>query len=403
MGATPTPGQPLPELKAEHMHPTPIRFGLAVALLLAMGCGSETVGPSAEDESGDPVPAGLSLEVTLQGQPDDPEGDGSGVAFLRASATNAVRYRFEFQGGRFAESASGELTHTFTEPGTRERRIRVLAFSETGNAVDLAVDVTVRVDTPVEPGPGETEMTLVWADEFDYTGPIDPAKWHHQVIPIQGDSWANGEEQHYTDRTDNSYVSEGTLKIVARREDYTFGGVTKAYTSARLNSKFDFQYGRVDIRARLPIQAGTWPALWTLGANINEVGNFHGTTYGDVGWPACGEIDILEQTGWDKNSVIGHLHWGDTRTGQYENMGGTLAVANTSTAFNLYSLVWTDGEIRMLFNDQVVYETPITEGMPYDNPHYLLLNIAMGGNLGGDIPAGFSEAVMEIDYVRIYQ
>jgi beta-glucanase (GH16 family) len=159
----------------------------------------------------------------------------------------------------------------------------------------------------------------------------------------------------------------------------------------------------VDIRAKLPAEAGTWPALWTLGANINETGNYHGSVYGSVGWPACGEIDIMEQNGWDKNNLIGHLHWGDTQTGAYQNQGGTRTITNASTDFNLYSLIWTQDEIQILFNGAVFFRTPNTARMPYDNLHYLLLNIAMGGNLGGDIPAGFTQAVMEVDYVRIYQ
>ena len=159
----------------------------------------------------------------------------------------------------------------------------------------------------------------------------------------------------------------------------------------------------MDIRAKLPAEAGTWPAFWTLGANIDEVGNFHGDTYGSVGWPASGEIDIMEQNGWDKNHLIGHLHWGDTGTGAYQNRGGTRTIANASTTFNVYSLVWTEDVIQILFNDEVFFEAENTASMPYDNVHYLLMNIAMGGTLGGAIPANFSQAVMEVDYIRVYQ
>ena len=160
---------------------------------------------------------------------------------------------------------------------------------------------------------------------------------------------ANGEQQHYTDRLDNSYVSDGTLKIVAKKEQYIFRGITKNYTSARLNSKYAFKYGRVDIRAKLPSEKGTWPAFWTLGANINEIGNYFGSTYGNVGWPLlCGEIDIMEQNGWNKNNLIGHIHWGDTNTGDYGNNGNNIQIQNASSEFNLYSLVWTENSIRIL-------------------------------------------------------
>lgn len=368
---------------------------VVLAALLA-SCGGALVDPGTSDVP--QPPTNLSLSVELQGQPSSAYGDGSGVAFFRATGSNVSLYEFRFGNGGVYLNGTGELTYTFTEEGTRTYDITVLFYAESGAADSLSAEVTVWV-APDAAG----ELSLVWSDEFDYEGPVDPSKWHHQVIPIIGDNWANGEVQHYTDRTDNSYVSGGTLRIVARREDFTFRGVTKEFTSARLNSTFVFTYGRVDIRARLPAESGTWPALWTLGANVDEVGNYHGNTYGSVGWPACGEIDIMEQNGWDKDHLIGHLHWGDTQTGVYDNRGGTRSISAASTAFNVYSLVWTEDLIQILFNDEVFFESPNTDRMPYADPHYLLLNIAMGGNLGGSIPAGFSAAVMEVDYVRIYQ
>ena len=252
---------------------------------------------------------------------------------------------------------------------------------------------------------------LVWFDEFNddgnfYTSGINSpeiSKWHHQIHPPNGHSWFNGEHQHYTNRIENSSVSNGTLRIKSKKETYTYNGSTKEYTSARINSKFSFLYGRVDIRAKLPSSSGTWPAFWTLGNNINEYGNYFGDTYGDVGWPACGEIDIMEQNGWDKSQLIGHLHWGDTQNGNYENFGTTTEVINASSSYNIYSLEWTKDYIAILINNIPFLETHNTEGMPYDNPHYLLLNIAMGGNLGGSIPESFTEDFMLVDYVRVFQ
>ena len=246
--------------------------------------------------------------------------------------------------------------------------------------------------------------TLVWSDEFNYSGALDPNKWHHQVIPIiNGTDWANGELQHYTSRISNSYVNNGSLKIKAIRENYTYNNSTKPYTSARLNSKFAFQYGRVDVRAKLPEEAGTWPAIWTLGANINETGNYFGNTYGSVGWPVCGEIDIMEQNGWNKTNLIGHLHYSNSNTNSYQNEGGTTYIADSSGEYHIYSLIWTENTIQILLDDVVFFERENSQEIPYDNPHYLLLNIAMGGNLGGNVPSSFSEAIMEIDYVRVYE
>lgn len=373
-----------------------ITFTPLLFILLLIGCEKETI--STTDDKKPSAPTELSLDITLQGQAANPHGDGSGVANFKATATGASRFDFRIDEGVAMESGNGELVHEFTKEGTHTYTVTAIAYSDENLADSIAKNVRVRVAPPSKYG-----MTLVWADEFNYEGAVDVNKWHHQVIPIAGNNWANNEEQHYTDRTDNSYVSDGTLKIVAKKENYQFRGITKNYTSARLNSKYIFKYGRVDISAKLPAAGGTWPALWTLGANIDEIGNYHGNTYGSVGWPSCGEIDIMEQNGWDKNHLIGHLHWGDTQTGAYENKGGTKVVSNTTTTFNLYSLIWNENEIKILFNDEVVYETQNTSAMPYDNPHYLLFNIAMGGTLGGTIPNDFTQAVMEVDYIHIYQ
>ena len=209
--------------------------------------------------------------------------------------------------------------------------------------------------------------TLVWSDEFNYTGSVDSNKWHHQIIPIiNGTDWANGEQQHYTNRLTNSYVNNGSLKIKAIRENYTYNNSTKLYTSARLNSKFAFQYGRVDVRAKLPAEAGTWPAIWTLGANINEIGNYFGSTYGSVGWPVCGEIDIMEQNGWDKTNLIGHLHYSNSNTNSYQNEGATTYINDSSGEYHIYSLIWTENTIQILLDDVVFFERENSQEIPYD-------------------------------------
>ncbi len=246
-------------------------------------------------------------------------------------------------------------------------------------------------------------MMLVFSDEFEYEGNPDPEKWHHQVIGPNDGHWFNEEEQHYTARTENSFVSNGTLKIRAIREDYTVGGNKKSYTSARLNSKFAFTYGRVEVRAKLPSQAGTWPAIWTLGANIDEKGNYFGAQYGSVGWPACGEIDIMEQKGWSKDITQAYFHWGDTRTGAYRSEGSEIELRDSTSEFHLYIVEWDRQRIKVYVDNILVHELVNTTDKPYDNPHYLLLNVAMGGALGGDIPDAFTEGVMEVDYVRVYQ
>ena len=248
---------------------------------------------------------------------------------------------------------------------------------------------------------------LVWNDEFNYEGAPSDEKWHLQYIPIIDGGWANDEKQHYTTRRDNSFVSDGTLKIVAKKELYAYEGVNRAYTSARLNSKFDIRYGRIDVRAKLPVSKGTWPAIWTLGTNIGEVGNYYGTSEGNVGWPECGEIDIMEQNGTNKQLLYGTFHWSDSG-GQQDSFGlikdiSSLNVSNLSTEFHLYSLIWNSESLKIYVDNFLVSSIENTASVPFDNPHYLLLNVAMGGTLGGAVPGTFEEDKMEIDYVRFYQ
>lgn len=244
---------------------------------------------------------------------------------------------------------------------------------------------------------------LVWGDEFDYEGVPATDKWHFQIEPITDDGWSNNERQHYTNRLENALVSDGTLKIIAKREDYTYGGMSKEFTSARLNAKFDFTYGKVEVRAKLPAAAGTWPAIWTLGSNIDEKGNYFGDSRGSVGWPHCGEIDIMEQYGGNKNETLGTFHWHDTGTNAYASYGLKKAIPKLTEDFHNYVLVWDADRIDIYVDQTLVVRMNNAENVPFDNPHYLLLNVAMGGSLGGPVPTSFEQDQMEIDYVRIYQ
>ena len=244
--------------------------------------------------------------------------------------------------------------------------------------------------------------TLVWSDEFDGNGAIDATKWHHQVIPIIGGTdWANGEIQHYTNRTDNSNQSNGTLKIVAKRENYTFNNVTKNFTSARLNSKYAFTYGKIEIRAKMPFGVGTFPALWMLGQNITETGGYWTTTHGTTPWPDCGEIDIIEHWGDNQNFVQSALH-NRSSFGGTINKGGRM-ISNASTEFHTYTLYWDANKMIFSVDDIVhyIYEpSPKNiQNWPYDAPQYLLFNVAMLPN----VTSSFTESAMEIDYVRVYQ
>ena len=249
----------------------------------------------------------------------------------------------------------------------------------------------------------EPTYKLVWGDEFDYEGTPAADKWHFQVEPITDSGWVNNELQHYTSRLDNAGVSDGTLKIIAKREDYTYAGINKGFTSARLNAKFDFTYGKVEVRAKLPAAAGTWPAIWTLGSNIDEKGNYFGDSRGSVGWPHCGEIDIMEQYGGNKSETLGTFHWHDTGTNAYASYGLKKAIPKLTEDFHNYVLVWDADRIDIYVDETLVVRMNNAENVPFDHPHYLLLNVAMGGSLGGSVPTSFEQDQMEIDYVRIYQ
>ena len=248
---------------------------------------------------------------------------------------------------------------------------------------------------------------LVWSDEFDNNGAVNPMKWHHQTQLPAGGSWFNGEVQHYTNEIANSSVLDGLLKIKAIKEPYTNQGVTKQYTSARLNSKFAFQYGRVDVRAKIPVDQGTWPAIWLLGKNVNEDGGFFDAEFGTTDWPACGEIDVMEHgitQSQPANYVQSAIHT-PSSFGNTVNIGGTIA-SDLVNNFHVYSMNWSPFQITFLL-DGVAYYTynPAVKNAstwPFDSPQYILLNIAMGG-IAGTIPASFTDATMEIDYVRVYQ
>ena len=243
---------------------------------------------------------------------------------------------------------------------------------------------------------------LVWSDEFDVDGAIDGSKWFHQTQLPNGTSWYNGELQHYTDRIENSYVQNGHLYIVAKDETFTDQNVTKEYTSARLNSKFAFTYGRIEVKAKLPTGDGTWPAIWMLGKNINEPGAYWQTQgFGTTSWPDCGEIDIMEHWGTNQDFTQSALHT-PSSFGNTVNHGGTMG-NEVSDVFHTYAAEWTPTEIRFYYDNYHVYTyAPQPQNMstwPFIADQYLILNIAIISS----IQPSFTESPMVIDYVRIYQ
>lgn len=270
-------------------------------------------------------------------------------------------------------------------------------------------DINNGATTTPPPNPNEIDVeytTLVWSDEFDGSnGAIDGSKWFQQTQIPAGGNWFNGEEQHYTNRTDNSRVEDGFLIITAKKESFTDQGYTKEYTSARLNSKFAFTNGRIDVRAKLPFGNGTWPAIWTLGKNINEAGAYwNNEGFGTTSWPACGEIDIMEHGLHAVNEVSSAIH-------TPSSFGNTMNtdrqfISDVANDFHIYSMNWSPNKIVFLVDNIPFYSyNPSVQDAstwPFTEDQYILLNVAMGG-VAGTIDAGFIESEMVVDYVRVFQ
>lgn len=245
--------------------------------------------------------------------------------------------------------------------------------------------------------------TLVWSDEFDGEGTIDTMKWFHQTQLPPGGSWWGGLIQHYTNRDGNTYLQDGYLHLMAKKEELEDQGEVKQYTSARLNSKYAFTYGRVEVRAQMPEGVGTWPAIWLLNKNINEAGAYwERQGYGEVNWPNCGEIDILEHWGKNQDFVSSAVHNGSSYGYNVKNVGGQ-KIEGASSEFHIYTFEWTEAE--MIFSVDGVehfrYNPSIKDRdtWPFDSDYYLILNVA----IERDIDPGFTESPMVVDYIRIYQ
>mgnify|MGYP006267224659 CR=1 FL=1 len=251
-------------------------------------------------------------------------------------------------------------------------------------------DTSLRIPETGYSTPTEYEgYDMIWSDEFNDAA-LNSTNWTHE---IGGNGWGNNELQYYTDQ--NTYMVEGNLIIEARRESR--GG--RGYTSSRIitEDKFEFQYGRVDIRAVMPFGKGIWPAQWMLGANFRE-----------IGWPYCGEIDIMEMVGGEgsDNVVHGTAHWQDN--GFKADFSGSLAISDgiLYDEYHVYSIIWTEEKIRWYIDDIQYHEMDITGQFlsEFRAPYFFIMNVAVGGNWPG---SPNSETVfpqrMIVDYIRVFQ
>jgi len=245
-----------------------------------------------------------------------------------------------------------------------------------------------------------SSWTLVWSDEFNGPNgsPVDSSKW---VFETGGNGWGNDELEYYTARPENIYQQDGNLVIKILKENYTSGGVTRDYTSARLKTqgKFSQAYGRFEARIKIPRGQGMWPAFWMLGDDVDK-----------VQWPACGEIDIMENIGKEPGTVYGSIHGpgyvGGTGLGAPFRLPAGQAFADD---FHIYAVEWEPEAIRLYVDDNL-YETRTRADLrpgwkwAFDHPFFLLLNVAVGGGWPGspDASTVFPQTML-VDYVRVYR
>lgn len=355
---------------------------LGVAVACSGGSDSETIAEEVRPEN-------LQIATTLQGTDTfHTNGDGTGMVAFKASAVNAVKYELWYNNILVAGNTTGDFEYQFKKEGTNSYEVEVIAFSKTNHNIRSKKALTVYVHA-------NGFNDLVWFDDFDGTSAaLNASKWTYDL----GDGcpnvcgWGNGEQQYYTDRTDNVKVENGMLKITAKKE--ALGG--KQYTSARIKTqgKFSFTYGRLEVLAKLPASGGTWPAIWMLGDNITS-----------VGWPKCGEIDIMEHRGNFPGEVSCALHT-ESSSGNTINKGA-VSVQNVSDAFHLYAVEWTEDKLAFYVDNNLFYTyqpaSKTEANWPFYQDQFIILNVAVGGTLGGEIPAAFNDAQMVVEYVKLYQ
>ena len=247
------------------------------------------------------------------------------------------------------------------------------------------------------------DWSLVWAEEFDGTS-LDQNKWN---ILQWRPGWVNNELQAYTNRDTNLYFEDGNLVIRGLVEpgyfdiDYQGNEYSSDYTSGRINTagKYSTAYGRFDIRAKLPKGRGSWPAIWMLGENISS-----------VGWPKCGEIDIMEHVGYDDDGIHGSIHTETFNHTMNTQKSGSTTIPTATDSFHVYSLEWTPNYLRYLVDNEPFFFVYNNSGgnisqWPFDSPHYLILNLAIGGDWGGvqGIDPTKFPMKMFVDYVRVFK
>lgn len=250
------------------------------------------------------------------------------------------------------------------------------------------------------------DWKLVWSDEFDYTGLPDPAKWDYEVGFVR-----NAEKQYYTKaRLENARVENGKLIIEGRKEQYPNHkykadsnkwqerDAFASYTAASLITRNiqSWQYGRFEVKAKIPQGKGAWPAIWTLGDKRNS----------GLGWPRCGEIDIMEFVGKQPDTIHATAHF--SINGKHKSKGNRIKAEKPFDDFHIYAIEWFEDHIDFFYDDNKYFTFNTADAKdgdinPFQMPHYLLINLALGGSWGGELDDAILPQKYMVDYVRIYQ
>lgn len=321
---------------------------------------------------------------------------------LQAQAKNATLYQLYIENDTEPSDSNptGLFIYAFDEPGIYSMTVR--AYGASGRYVKATKQVELITEQPTDTialgngyfTPLEYEgYELIWNDEFNGNS-ISSSDWSFDLgngCPANC-GWGNSELEYY--KSENAWVADSVLTIEAREE--VVG--SNSYTSARLKTqaKVSFQYGRVDIRALLPKGQGIWPALWMLGANIAS-----------VGWPKCGEIDIMEMIGGNgrENTVHGTIHF-DNNGHVFTGDGYTLSSGNFYNAYHVFSIIWDNSSIKWYVNDNLYHQENISspERSEFHQEFFLLMNLAVGGEWPGypDASTTFPQR-MKVDYIRVFQ
>lgn len=332
-----------------------------------------------------------------------------GQVEVTANASNANFYTFYFNENGLVttkESKDGKASHQFITDGNFPIRVRAHSttadFIERVKYVEIGSDTTGGGNDPGIPATGYTtplsypNYTLVWNDEFD-GNELNSANWSYEV-GTGNSGWGNNELQYY--RQQNLTVDNGILTIESKNEFFN----NSNYTSSRIKTegKQSFVYGRIDIRAALPEGKGMWPALWMLGDSFST-----------IGWPKCGEIDIMEMAGGPTTStrgdgtVFGTAHWEDGNGVKADFSGATsLNSGKFSDEFHVFSIIWDSQKIAWYVDDIKFHEIDITPASlsEFHQKFFFIFNVAVGGNLPGspDNSTNFPQK-MYVDYVRVFQ